>query len=69
MNAPRMHHGRIFDKNDSLEECMSKGVDYVQIIIDSLNEKFRNLLMFHSFKLFSPKYYRIEEKTHINMCD
>jgi hypothetical protein len=69
MYAPPMHHGRIFDKNDNLEECMSMGVDYVQVIVDSFNERFRNFFVFHSSKLFSPKCYQIEENIHINMCD
>jgi hypothetical protein len=69
MNALPMHHGRIFDKNDSLEECMSMGVDYVQVVVDSFNERFCNLFVFHSSKLFSPKYYQTKEKIHINMCD
>jgi hypothetical protein len=54
MNAAPMHHGRIFDKNDSLEKCMSMGVE---VVVASFNERFHNLFVFHSSKLFDPKYY------------
>jgi hypothetical protein len=38
-----MHHGRIIDKIDSLEECMNTGSNYVQAIVNNFNEKSPNL--------------------------
>jgi hypothetical protein len=59
----------IFDKDDSLEKCMSMGVDYMQTVEDSLNKIFLDLPMFNACKLFSPKYYPTKEKTSINVCE
>ncbi len=64
-----MHHGRIIDKNDSQEECMNMGSNYVQVVVNNFNEKFPNLPMYNAHKLFNPKYYSIEEMTCINMCE
>jgi hypothetical protein len=44
---------------------MSMGVDYVQVVVDSLND----LFVFNASNLLSPKYYPIEEETCINMCE
>ncbi len=64
-----MHHGRIIDKSDSLEECMNMGSNYVQVVVNNFNEKFPNLPMYNAYKLFNPKYYSIEKETCINMCE
>jgi hypothetical protein len=64
-----MHHGRIFKRDDSLEECMSMGVDYVQTIVDNCNERSPNLHAFNAPKLFSLKYYPTKKETCINMCE
>ncbi len=44
---------------------MSMGVEYVQVVVDSLND----LFVFHASNLLSPKYYPTEEETCINMCE
>jgi hypothetical protein len=41
----------------------------VQVVVDSLNERFLDLLVFNASKLFSTKYFPIEEETYINMCE
>jgi hypothetical protein len=64
-----MHHGRIFHRDDSLEKCMNMQANYLQIVVDSLNERFLDILVFTASKLFSPKYFPVEEETHINMCE
>lgn len=60
-----MHHGSTFYAKDSLEKCMNMGANYVQAIVDSLNDRFLDLLVFNEFKLFNPN----EEKRCINMCE
>jgi hypothetical protein len=55
-----MHHGSTFYAKDSLEKCMSMGANYVQAIVDNLNDRFLDLLVFNAFKLFNP----YEEKTY-----
>jgi hypothetical protein len=42
-----MHHGRVFDRNDSLEKCMSMGVDHVQLIVNNLNDFLTFLCLMH----------------------
>jgi hypothetical protein len=64
-----MHHGRILHRYDSLEKCMNMEASYVQVVEDSFNESFLDFLVFNASKLFSPKYFPIEEETHINMCE
>jgi hypothetical protein len=64
-----MHHGRIFHRDDSLEKCMNMQANYVHVVVDSLKERFLDFLVFNAYKLFSPKYFPIEEETHINMCE
>jgi hypothetical protein len=59
----------IFDKDDSLEKCMSMGVDYMQAVKDSLNKRFSDLPMFNACNFFSPKYYPTKEETCINVCE
>lgn len=59
----------IFDKDDSLEKCMSMGVDYMQAVKDGLNKRFPNLPMFNACKLFSAKYYPTKEETCINVFE
>jgi len=46
-----MHHGHIFYWKDALQECKVMGVEYVQAIVDSLNEGFPNLPIFNALKL------------------
>jgi hypothetical protein len=48
---------------------MNMQASYVQVVEDSLNERFLDFLVFNASKLFSPKYFPIEEETHINMCE
>ena len=38
---------------------------YVQVIVDSLNEKFHDLHVSNASKLVSPKYWISDEKVHI----
>jgi hypothetical protein len=51
-----MHHWKIFDIVDSLDKCMSMGVDYVHVVVDSLND----LFVFNASNFLSPNYYPIE---------
>ena len=51
-----IHHGQIFDQEDTLKECKMMGAMYVQAVVDSLNERFHDLLVFNKSKLFNPKY-------------
>jgi hypothetical protein len=44
---------------------MSMGGDYVQVVVDSLND----LFVFNACSLLSLKYYPTEDKTCINMCE
>ncbi len=46
---------------------MNMQKNYVQVVVDSLNERFLEFLVFIASKLFSPKYFPIEEETHINI--
>jgi hypothetical protein len=48
---------------------MNMQASYVQVVEDSLNERFLDFLVFNASKLFSPKYFPIEEETHINMYE
>jgi hypothetical protein len=44
---------------------MSMGGDYVQVVVDSLND----LFVFNASRVSSPKYYPTEEETCISMCE
>ena len=45
----------------TLEQCKILGASYVQKIIDNLNNRFSNLPIFTSTKLFSPKHYPLDD--------
>ena len=47
-----MHHRQIFDKDDTLEEYKKMGAVYVQAIVDSLNKRYPNLLVFNASMFF-----------------
>ena len=49
-----MHHGQIFDWEDTLEECKMIGAIYVQAIMDSLNKRLFNSLVFNTINFFNP---------------
>ncbi len=40
-----------------LQECKVIKIKYMQVIVERLNERLFNLLIFNSSKLFGPKYY------------
>jgi hypothetical protein len=37
-----------FDKEETLEDCKMMGAMYVQAIVESLNERFHDLLVFNT---------------------
>ena len=45
-------HGNV--KNGSLDECISIGKDFVQYVIDALNNCFPDVTFFNTIKLFNP---------------
>ena len=45
----------------TLEQCKILGASYVQKVIDSLNNRFPDLPIFTSAKLFSPKHYPLDD--------
>jgi len=49
------------DVGGSLEACIMLGRQYVQKIIDSLNDRFPDLSIFNAARLFSPKHYPVDE--------
>ena len=59
---PHMHHMRICDQDDTLEEYKMMGAMYVQATVDSLNKRFHDLYVFNASRLFSPKYYSSDEE-------
>lgn len=42
---------------------------YVQIVVDSLKEKFRNLSIFHALKFNNLNNYQHDEDNHIIMLE
>ena len=40
---------------------------YVQAVVDSLNERSLDLLVFNASKLFIPKYYPSDVEVHMTM--
>ncbi len=40
-----------------LQECKVIKIKYIEMIVERLNERLFNLLIFNSWKLFGPKYY------------
>ena len=48
-----LHEGGIFDCCVILlEECQAIGAEYVQRVVDSLNERFRDLHIFNACKFY-----------------
>ena len=64
-----MHHGQIFDWEDTQKECKMMGAMYVQAVVDSLNKRFLDLHVFNASKLFSPKHYPSDEEARIIMLE
>ena len=54
-----MFHGNV--ENGSLDECITIGKDFVQHVIDALNNRFPDVTFFNAVKLFNPSSYPIEE--------
>ena len=52
-----LHEGVICGRVGSIEECRIIGVEYVQRVVDALNERFPDIGVFNACKLFSPKLY------------
>jgi hypothetical protein len=52
-----------------LLECKLIAVEYVQKIIDALNERFLDLPIFNAAKLFSPKCYPVDEEDRTRATD
>ena len=57
-----MCHGRIFDCEDTLEECKMMGAMYVQVVGDSLNQRFPNLHVFNASKLVNQSIIQVMKK-------
>ena len=64
-----IYHEQIFDREATLEECKMMGAMYVQAIVDSLNKRFLDLLVFNASKLSSPKYYPSGEEVCTTMLE
>jgi hypothetical protein len=62
-----MHHGRIIDKNDSLEECMNMGSNYVQVVVNNFNENFLIFLCLMHTSCLTPSIIQLK-KRHVSMC-
>ena len=54
-----MFNGNV--ENGSLDECITIGKDFVQHVIDALNNRFPDVTFFNAIKLFNPSSYPIEE--------
>ena len=54
-----MFNGNV--ENGSLDECIRSGKDFVQHVIDDLNNRFPDVTFFNAIKLFNPSSYPIEE--------
>jgi len=50
----------VFNWNDSLEKMKAMVTEHVQGVIDNLNKQFFDLPIFNVSKLFSLKYYPID---------
>lgn len=62
-----MYHGHIFYWKDMLQECKVMGVEYVQAIVDSLNEEFPNLPIFNALKLLVQSTIQMMKKL-LSIC-
>jgi hypothetical protein len=62
-----MHHGHIFYRKDTWQECKVMGVEYVQAIVDSLNEGFPNLPIFNALKLLVQSTIQMMKKL-VSIC-
>ena len=52
-----LHEGAIYGLVGSIKECRIIGAEYVQHVVDALNERFPDIGVFNACKLFSPKLY------------
>ena len=50
-----------YNVEGTLEQCKILGASYVQKVIDSLNNRFLDLPIFTSAKLFNPKHYPLDD--------
>lgn len=62
-----MNHGQILGREDTQKECKMVGAMYVQLVVNSLNERFNEIHIFNASKLLCPKYYPSDEKVCIPM--
>ena len=62
-----MHHKQFFDQEVTQKECNMMESMYVQASVDSLNERFLDLLVFNASIFFSPKYYPSDEEVRKTM--
>jgi hypothetical protein len=62
-----MHLGSVTERPGTIEECKFIGAEYVQRVVDALNNMFSNLGIFNACKLFSPNLYPANdnERSHI----
>jgi hypothetical protein len=62
-----MHLGSVTERPGTIEECKFIGAEYVQRVVDALNNKFPDLGIFNACKLFSPNLYPAndDERTRI----
>jgi hypothetical protein len=59
----------IDQRPETLLECKLIAAEYVQKIIDALNERFPDLPIFNAAKLFSPKYYPTDKEDRTRATD
>ena len=55
-----LHEVAISSQVGYVEECRIIGVEYVQRVVDALNERFPDIGIFNACKLFSPKLYAVD---------
>ena len=62
-----MHLGSVTERPGTIEECKFIGVEYVQRVVDALNNRFPDLGIFDACKFFSPNLYPAndDERTRI----
>ena len=56
-----LHECAICGRPSSIEECRIIGAEYVQRMVDALNERFPDIGVFNACKLFSPKLYPADD--------
>lgn len=64
-----LHNEPICQRPGSLEECKLIAAEYVQHVIDALNDRFPDLPIFNAAKLFSPKHYPEDEEERTRSTD